>query len=355
MASAPSANRPIEAGEEAGLVLSSQQGEIAGYRELVLHHRLSIYRAALELTYDRAKAAWLMQQTLVLGWQQIEDLPVGRPFVPWLVSLMRKLHAGGRGPADAGAGATRADLEIKTRPAVSTTPSTPTRDDPGDAFRRTLVEQAIQCLRPRVAAKRSLFASRTPASFAALLVGLLYAACVWWGIGASGRIWQKPASPPSAERAVEPRPQPDTRVAADSGPTVVTTPVPEPAAPPVDSTAVELAPIPERKPPPHRKVTTVAPAAKKAVVGLLCGTVHRADGRPIAAAAVKLAELGIEIRTDRAGRFCVTIPAGDRSLEVSSDGFAPVHVWVVVGRQTTELSFTLQPAPAPAPTDSQPR
>jgi len=64
---------------------------------------------------------------------------------------------------------------------------------------------------------------------------------------------------------------------------------------------------------------------------------------------VMMADVGVVVLTDRAGRFCLTAPAGERTLSVVALGFSPARRLVSLGKRTAELSITLKSA-APFPT-----
>jgi RNA polymerase sigma-70 factor (ECF subfamily) len=86
----------MEAGREAGLVLSAQRGDRASYMELVEHYAPAIHRLAHALTRQPDDALDLARETLVHGWKNIKHLPVGRPFHPWLMRAARNLSIGMR-------------------------------------------------------------------------------------------------------------------------------------------------------------------------------------------------------------------------------------------------------------------
>jgi RNA polymerase sigma-70 factor (ECF subfamily) len=81
----------MEAGREAGLVLSAQNGDRAAYMELVDHYSRPIHRLSHALTRHPGDAMELTHETLVYGWKNIRHLPVGRPFCPWLFRAARNL------------------------------------------------------------------------------------------------------------------------------------------------------------------------------------------------------------------------------------------------------------------------
>lgn len=91
MASADTSSPWMEAGREAGLVLSAQQGDRACYMELAEHYTPALYRLAHALTQNSEDAIELSGETLIHGWKNIKHLPVGRPFYPWLMRAARNL------------------------------------------------------------------------------------------------------------------------------------------------------------------------------------------------------------------------------------------------------------------------
>ncbi len=77
--------------------------------------------------------------------------------------------------------------------------------------------------------------------------------------------------------------------------------------------------------------------------GLLCGSVVDDQGRAVAGAQVVLADLGLSVSTDRGGRFCMTAPAGMRTVSVMAVGFQQLRRTVKVDVQTPELALALKP------------
>ena len=94
------ANR-IEAGREAGLLLSAQGGDLDCFLELLREHEHSIYRLCFALTCEPGPAAELMGDTARLVWRDLERLKVGRPFFPFAARIARNLaiaHSRNRPP-----------------------------------------------------------------------------------------------------------------------------------------------------------------------------------------------------------------------------------------------------------------
>jgi hypothetical protein len=102
-------------------------------------------------------------------------------------------------------------------------------------------------------------------------------------------------------------------------------------------------------PPRPESAAAPAPPAPPAELGVLCGLVLDTDGHPVARAQVMMADVGVVVLTDRAGRFCLTAPVGERTLSVVALGFTTARRLVTLGKRTPELSVTLKSA-APFPT-----
>ncbi len=81
----------IEPGREAGLLLSAQNGDVAAFAELHREHARPLYRVCFVLVRDPADAAQLVVETARLAWRGIRQLPVGRPFFPYVVRIARNL------------------------------------------------------------------------------------------------------------------------------------------------------------------------------------------------------------------------------------------------------------------------
>jgi len=73
------------------------------------------------------------------------------------------------------------------------------------------------------------------------------------------------------------------------------------------------------------------------------------DRHPIVRAQVMMADVRVVALTDRSGRFCLTAPAGQRTLSVMALGFTSSRRVVTMGKRTAELTITLR-AVAPFPT-----
>lgn len=97
--------------------------------------------------------------------------------------------------------------------------------------------------------------------------------------------------------------------------------------------------------------TTVTPPPPPAESGMVCGEVRDRDGNPVASAQVMMSDVGVVVLTDRAGRFCMSVPVGERTLSVLAMGFLPKHRPLSVQKRTPELTIQLESAP---PFQSQP-
>lgn len=129
-----------------------------------------------------------------------------------------------------------------------------------------------------------------------------------------------PVEPPAPARSVEP-PAPARSAVAPSKPDVrVARPAPAP---------------------------TTAPASD-AYDGdwpMLCGIVVDEAGAAISEAHVQFADLELSTRTDRRGRFCISGPAGYRTMSVVALGYSPRRQAVNLAEVTPELSITLRAVP----------
>jgi len=90
-----------------------------------------------------------------------------------------------------------------------------------------------------------------------------------------------------------------------------------------------------------------APAADTAgdpSLPLLCGEVVDESGAPIEGARVQVMVPALTIRTDKRGRFCVALPAGERTFLVDAAGFQAVTRGVELSGATFETHVTLTAA-----------
>ena len=161
------------------------------------------------------------------------------------------------------------------------------------------------------------------------------------------------ASPePAPVTAPEPEAPPTVQV--EVPPAVIPAPAPRHAAVKPASPRPQAPPAPHDTPPRTPRPAPVdgpvsATPAPQAELGVLCGLVEDTDGKPVAGAQVMMADVGIVVLTDRAGRFCLTAPAGERTLSVAALGFTPSRRLVSLGMRTPQVSLTLKSA-APFPT-----
>lgn len=81
----------IEPGREAGLLLSAQGGDVDSFVELLREHQRTLYRLCFALVRDRAAAAQLTAECARLAWRSLKQLPVGRPFLPFVARIARNL------------------------------------------------------------------------------------------------------------------------------------------------------------------------------------------------------------------------------------------------------------------------
>ena len=81
----------IESGREAGLLLSAQQGDLEAYGELLHAHLQPLHSLCFALVCSTDAARHLMSASADLAWRGIRQLPVGRPFYPFLARIARNL------------------------------------------------------------------------------------------------------------------------------------------------------------------------------------------------------------------------------------------------------------------------
>lgn len=125
-----------------------------------------------------------------------------------------------------------------------------------------------------------------------------------------------------------------------------------PAAPPVAPPSAKPATSPSPAPPAatanpsaaRRAATPVRDEDEEADWPMLCGIVLDETGGPVSGARVLLADLDLGARTDRRGRFCLSGPAGDRTMSVMALGFATHRQLVTLTRATADLSVVLKNA-----------
>ena len=89
------------------------------------------------------------------------------------------------------------------------------------------------------------------------------------------------------------------------------------------------------------RVTTSWTPPSTSEMGLVCGEVRDFDGRPVAGAQVEVSDAYVGVVADGAGRFCMSAPAGDRTLTVRAPGFVAQQSALRVGSQTAPQVITL--------------
>lgn len=81
----------IESGREAGLLLLAHQGDTAAFGELLRAHLQPLHSLCFALVCNGEGARHLMCETASLAWRSIGQLPVGRPFYPFIARIARNL------------------------------------------------------------------------------------------------------------------------------------------------------------------------------------------------------------------------------------------------------------------------
>lgn len=81
----------MEAGQEAGLVLSAQRGDLDALLELLRHYQRPLWRLCFAFARDVVEGERLMQDTGRRALRNLRQLPVGQPFFPWLARIARTL------------------------------------------------------------------------------------------------------------------------------------------------------------------------------------------------------------------------------------------------------------------------
>ncbi len=207
---------------------------------------------------------------------------------------------------------------------------------------------------------------------AAFLAGIVVAVVVVMRIGALGgktgaRNPQEVVAPvsnsPSAPAEAPPRVQVEVAPQVIHAPVAVVKPAPRPkprtrprnpdegAALNSPSTTVIPTRVIHSEEVVPSKPTESAPAPPApppaAELGVLCGLVKDSDGHPVARAQVMMADVGVVVLTDRAGHFCLTAPAGERTLSVVALGFTPSRRLVTLAKRTAELRPRASPLRSP--------
>ncbi len=81
----------MEAGREAGLVLSAQRGDLDAMLELLRNYQRPLWRLCFAFTCEVVEGERLVQQTSRRALRNLRQLPVGQPFFPWLARIARTL------------------------------------------------------------------------------------------------------------------------------------------------------------------------------------------------------------------------------------------------------------------------
>jgi len=87
MDSAERSKQPLEAGDEAGLIVAAQGGDAAAFGRLVKLYQRAVYRVAYGITRNASDADDLAQETFVRAYQAIRRFRVGEPLHPWLARI----------------------------------------------------------------------------------------------------------------------------------------------------------------------------------------------------------------------------------------------------------------------------
>jgi len=77
---------------------------------------------------------------------------------------------------------------------------------------------------------------------------------------------------------------------------------------------------------------------------LLCGLVSDESGAPVEGARVQVMQPSLTVRTDKRGRFCVALPAGEHTFLVDASGYSAVTRGVELTSGTFETHITLAAA-----------
>jgi len=117
----------MDEAREADRVHDAQRGDREAYRELIRHYQRPVYRLCYALTRSHEEASTLAAETFGRGLAEIERLPEGKRFFPWLLRFARNLsvtRARRRAEADAtntpkpstsAAASTEATVELEQR------------------------------------------------------------------------------------------------------------------------------------------------------------------------------------------------------------------------------------------------
>jgi RNA polymerase sigma-70 factor (ECF subfamily) len=72
-------------------LLQAQRGELDAFVELVREHQRPLHRLCFALQLDPDRARHLTLECMRLAWREVDSLPIGRPFFPYLVRSVRNL------------------------------------------------------------------------------------------------------------------------------------------------------------------------------------------------------------------------------------------------------------------------
>ena len=155
----------------------------------------------------------------------------------------------------------------------------------------------------------------------------------------------KPRAPARSPRPARPRPAPAqaARAEEDESGTAAGVEHSMTFVPVQVKTEVQLSPA---QPPPAGQPAPPAPATAADTAGdealpLLCGEVLDESGGPIEGARIQVMSPALTLRTDKRGRFCVALPAGERTFLVEAPGYAAVTRGVELSGPTFETHVTL--------------
>jgi RNA polymerase sigma-70 factor (ECF subfamily) len=81
----------MEAGREAGLVLSAQRGDVNAMLELLRNYQRPLWRMCFAFTREVVEGERLVQDTSRRALRNLKQVPVGQPFLPWLARIARTL------------------------------------------------------------------------------------------------------------------------------------------------------------------------------------------------------------------------------------------------------------------------
>jgi hypothetical protein len=143
----------------------------------------------------------------------------------------------------------------------------------------------------------------------------------------------KPRKPPAPVKQVESEDESGTAAGAQHSMTFI--PVQVKTEVRLSSTA------PTSQPSQPVATTAAADSVGDRALPLLCGEVVDESGAPIEGVRVQFTSPPLTVRTDKRGRFCASLPAGERTFLVESPGFATVTRGVELDGPTFETRITL--------------